>query len=129
MKKVIITYLLLIFFKAVFPQTKRPKSCYDRMSTEEILDYLNNEEEKSFFTCLEIAGIDTCNILWMQKNLLDSLRKNSNYCNVLNLSKNTTEDVVKKKYRKGDNSLLEPQCMIFIIRESFNTHILFQVYY
>lgn len=129
MKKIIITLTLLVSFKVGFSQTEKTKSYYDGMSTEEVLDYLNDDEEKSFFLCLQTAGVDTSKIVWFQKDLRDSISTNRNYCNILNVSKNTSEDFVKTRIKKGENYLEQPQCMIFIMRQENNTHILFQLYY
>jgi hypothetical protein len=129
MKKAIIIFLLLISYQMVFAQSQRPKCYYDDISTESVLNYLTEEEEKSFFICLRTAGIDTSNILWFQESLRDSISKNRRYCNVLNVSKNTNQNVLTKKINKGENRLPEPQCLVFIMRQDYNTHILFQVYY
>ena len=129
MKKIIITLTLLVSFNLGFSQVEKTKSCYDGMSTFEILDYLTDDEEKSFFLCLQTAGLDTSNVVWIQRDLRDSIFTNVNYCNVLNVSKNTNEEFVKTRVREGDNTLTQPQCLIFILRQGSNTHILFQKYY
>ena len=49
MKKTKIIFLLLISYQMVFAQTQRPKCYYDDISTESVLNYLTEEEEKSFF--------------------------------------------------------------------------------
>ena len=129
MKDLVIFFLLLIHFELVYSQLQRPKSYYDDISTESALNYLTEEEEKYFFVCLNTARIDTSNILWIQKNLIDSLRNNNSYCNVLNISISTDINEVKIVKREGNSTLPEPQCLIFIMRKPTNTHILFQVYY